>query len=69
MEVWRARLHLIVPDPANAYKSDYSDHAGWAKALHELNQDAYVSLRSKWRNKHSRRRNLWRDMKAAGLSI
>jgi hypothetical protein len=69
MEVWRARMHLIVPDPANAYKSDYSDHAGWAKALHELNQDAYVRLLSKWRNKHSRRRNLWRDMKTAGLSI
>ncbi len=69
MEAWKEHLHLIVPDPANAYKSDYSDHAAWCKALHELNQNTYTALLSQWRKKHNRRRNLWRDMKAIGLSV
>ncbi|MGB9439722.1 MAG: hypothetical protein WCB15_17370 [Desulfobacterales bacterium] len=69
MDVWKEHLHLIVPDPANAYKSDYSDHASWCKAVHELNQKAYKALLSRWRKKHNRRRNLWRDMKAIGLSV
>ena len=69
MEVWKEHLHLIVPDPANAYKSDYTDHAFWCKAVHELNQKAYNVLLSRWRKNHNRRRNLWRDMKAVGLSV
>jgi hypothetical protein len=69
MEVWKEHLHLIVPDPANAYKSDYSDHAAWCKALHELNQNSYSALLSRWRKNHNRRRNLWRDMRAIGLSV
>lgn len=69
MEVWEDHLHLIMPDPADAYKSDYTDHAAWCKALHELNQNTYKALVSRWRKKHNRRRNLWRDMKAIGLSV
>jgi hypothetical protein len=69
MDVWREYLHLIVPDPADAYKSDYTDHAAWCKAVHELNQNTYTALLSRWRKKHNRRRNLWRDMKAIGLSV
>jgi len=69
IEVWKEHLHLIVPDPANAYKSDYSDQAAWCKALHELNQNTYKALVTRWRKKHNRRRNLWRDMKAIGLSV
>jgi hypothetical protein len=69
MEVWKDHLHLIMPDPADAYKSDYSEHAAWCKALHELNQNTYKALVSRWRKKHNRRRNLWRDMKAIGLSV
>jgi hypothetical protein len=69
MAVWKEHLHLIVPDPANAYKSDYTGHADWCKALHELNQKSYTALISQWRKKHNRRRNLWRDMKAIGLSV
>jgi hypothetical protein len=69
MEVWKEHLHLIMPDPANAYKSDYTDHAAWCKALHELNQNSYKALLLRWRKKHNRRRNLWRDMKAIGLSV
>jgi hypothetical protein len=69
MDVWREYLYLIVPDPADAYKSDYTDHAAWCKAVHELNQNTYTALLSRWRKKHNRRRNLWRDMKAIGLSV
>ena len=69
MDVWKEHLHLIVPNPANAYKSDYTDHAAWCKAVHELNQNTYTALLSRWRKKHNRRRNLWRDMKAIGLSV
>lgn len=69
MDVWKELLHLIVPDPANAYKSDYTNHASWCKALQELNQNSYTALLSQWRKKHNRRRNLWRDMKAIGLSV
>lgn len=46
----------------------YTNHAAWCKALHELNQNSYTVLLSQWRKKHSRR-NLWRDMKAIGLSV
>ena len=69
MEVWKEHLHLILPDPANANKSDYSEHAAWCKALHELNQNSYSALLSRWRKKHNRRRNLWRDIRAIGLSV
>ena len=53
MEVWKEHLHLIMPDPADAYKSDYTDHAAWCKALHVLNQNSYKSLLlslNKWFN-------------------
>ena len=69
MEVWKEHLHLIMPDPADAYKSDYTDHAAWCKSLHELNQNTYKALVSRWRKTHNRRRNLWRDLKAIGLSV
>ena len=68
MDVWKEHLHLIVPDPANVYKADYTDHAAWCKAVHELNQKTYKALILSWRKKHNRRRNLWRDMRATGLS-
>ncbi len=69
MDVWKEHLHLISPDPANVYKANYTHHAAWCKAVHELNKNSYSTLLSQWRKKHSRRRNLWRDMKAIGLSV
>ncbi len=60
MDVWREYLHLIVPDPADAYKSDYTDHAAWCKAVHELNQNTYTALLSRWRKKHNCRHGDWR---------
>ena len=64
-----AILESFKKGPADAYKSDYTDHAAWCKAVHELNQNTYTALLSRWRKKHNRRRNLWRDMKAIGLSV
>jgi hypothetical protein len=69
VDVWKEHLHLIVPDPANVYKSDYSHHAAWCKAVHELNQKTYQALILRWRKRHNRRRNLWRDIRAIGLSV
>lgn len=69
MEVWQQQLRRIVPDPANAHKSNYKEYARWAQALFELNRDEYSILISHWRKKHNRRRNLWRDMKARHLTV
>lgn len=67
--LWKKRLAEIIPDPANASKSEYTRHASWMKALRELNPDGYRGLLSRWREIHRRRRNLWRDMKTAGLPV
>jgi len=69
LEVWQKQLRRIVPDPANAHKSNYEEYARWAQALFELNRDEYSVLISHWRKKHNRRRNLWRDMKARHLPV
>jgi len=69
LEVWEKQLWHIVPDPANAHKSNYEEYARWAQALFELNRDEYRVLISHWRKKHNRRRNLWRDMKARHLPV
>ncbi|MBW1822874.1 MAG: hypothetical protein JRI92_14280 [Deltaproteobacteria bacterium] len=69
LEVWQRQLRLIVPDPANAHKSNYEEYARWAQALFELNRDEYSVLITHWRKKHNRRRNLWRDMKARHLPV
>lgn len=58
LDPWQTHLRRIVPDPANAYKADYTEHAHWAEALYELNQKAYSALLAQWRKKHNRRRNL-----------
>ena len=69
MMVWQMHLARIVPDPSDSHKSSYTRHVNWAKALHELNPEACTKLLRRWQKKHNRRRNLWRDLKAAGLSI
>ena len=69
VDAWQSHLRHAVPDPANVYKADYIEHAHWAKALYEWNPNTYSLLLAQWRRKHNRRRSLWRDMKAAGLSI
>ena len=69
MEVWKVRLRYIVPDPAEAHKSDYTHHAQWMKALHELSHDAYDCMLAQWQEKHKRRRNLWADMRGLRLPV
>jgi hypothetical protein len=69
MDVWKDRLRHIVPDPAHSYKSDYTNHAQWMKALYELSRSAYDVVLAQWHGKHKRRRNLWRDMKSYRLPV
>ncbi len=69
LEVWQKQLRHIVPDPADTRKSDYEQHARWAQAVFELNRDEYRVLITRWRKKHDRRRNLWRDLKARHLPV
>ena len=67
--IWKKHLHRVLPDPSNAHKSDYTTHARWMRALYELDRDEYHRVLTKWRSKHNRRRNLWRDMKAQKLPL
>ena len=69
IDVWKNHLSHIVPDPRAVHKSDYSNHAQWMKALYELSHESYDRVLAEWREKHKRRRNLWRDMKSNGLPI
>ena len=69
LEIWKKHLRRIIPDPANAHKSNYEEYAYWAEALLELNKDEYHALMAQWQRKHNRRRNLWRDLKAMNLPV
>jgi len=69
LAVWQKQLRHVVPDPADVHKSDYDQHARWAQALFELNKDEYGALITRWRKKHDRRRNLWRDLRARDLPV
>ncbi|MBI9082970.1 MAG: hypothetical protein JEZ11_05185 [Desulfobacterales bacterium] len=69
LTVWKKQLHRIMPDPQTVHKSNYSGHANWAGALWELNPDQFNALIQRWRTKHNRRRNLWRDLNAQGLPV
>jgi len=69
LEIWKKHLKDIIPDPANAHKSNYEEYACWAEALFELNKDEYHALMARWRRNHNRRRNLWRDLKAMNLPV
>lgn len=64
---WKRSLRLMVPNPKDARKSDYTLHANWMSALRELDVAEYSLLLGEWRDTHRRRRNLWRDMSNAGL--
>ncbi len=64
---WKRKLRLIVPNPKDAKKSDYKEHASWMSSLQELNAAEYRLLFTEWRDVHRRRRNLWRDMRSVGL--
>ncbi|MDZ7698715.1 MAG: hypothetical protein U5R49_17915 [Deltaproteobacteria bacterium] len=69
IEAWKKQIKGIIPDPANAERSRYTECARWAKGLLELNEEKYHALMAQWRKKHHRRRNLWRDLKAVNLPV
>ena len=69
LKVWHNHLSLLLPDPANANKSNYMEHAGIMATLYEVNKTQYNKLLSQWRIKHKRRKNLWRDMRNFHLLV
>lgn len=68
-QIWKNQLYKILPDPSTSRKSDYTHHAGWMRALYELNPGNYQQVLNQWQKQHPRRRNLWRDMKARQLPL
>lgn len=68
MHVWESCLHLLVPDPSTARKSNYMPHAKWLKALEEVNPSACQAVLQTWQQTHRRRRNLWQALRETGLN-
>jgi hypothetical protein len=68
MNYWKMYLHLFVPKPEFAEKSDYTSHAKWMMALRELSPQDYKTILSQWKLLHHRRINLWKAMNQMGLS-
>jgi hypothetical protein len=66
---WRRNAQRLVPDPAVSGGSDYKSCADWARALWELNPALSQELLHQWSVAHRRRRNLWRALRAKGLSV
>lgn len=64
LPIWREHLHLLEPSPAHL-TSLYTEPAKWMKALAELNRPRYDTVLAQRRTEFHRRRNLWRDLKAA----
>jgi hypothetical protein len=46
MNYWKMYLHLFVPKPECAEKSDYTSHAKWMMALRELSPQDYKTILS-----------------------
>jgi hypothetical protein len=68
MQIWKQQLENIVPDPSTS-SNDYLNPVSWAKALFDLNPDAYSHLVKRWLIEHHRRRNLWKAMHDAKLPV
>lgn len=62
-------MTTLVPDPAQAHKSDYQVHASWLVVVNELNPDACRAIIDKWKIDHKKRRNLWMDLEAQHLPV
>ncbi len=65
---WRDAAVRFVPDPG-AQSTDYEASADWLAAVRELNPEAAEVRMARWADVHRRRRNLWRDLAARGLSL
>jgi hypothetical protein len=64
---WKLHAVDVVPDPANAFGSNYDDCAGWMAVVLELNPEAYQRILRAWSVKHKLRRNLWRAFQERNL--
>jgi hypothetical protein len=67
VEFWRRNAARLVPDPAQAGGSEYSECADWLKAVFELNPKEFQRIVQRWRVEHKRRRNLWKAIAERGL--
>ena len=66
LSFWKRNLWRMIPDPAG---SDYERCAEWARSLWEIDNVACRDLMGKWSVTHRRRRNLWKALRAKGLSV
>ena len=66
---WKDNILAFVPNPSDAYSSQYSEHAEWVLAVEELNPTACSEIIRKWKIDHKRRRNLWKALRQAGFSV
>ena len=69
INAWKNNIISLIPDPARAQKSEYSNHAKWLLATSEINSEAYVKIINKWKIDHRNRKNLWKSIKEFGLTV
>ena len=67
MQCWKKNIGCLVPDPSNAHKSRYHDHAHWMAVVKELNSSIYTNMINQWKIDHHRRKNLWAALKEMDL--
>lgn len=65
---WRGQAPVMVPDPAEGGISEYDPCARWLAVVKELDESAYRQILEDWAVRHARRRNLWRDLAARGIT-
>ncbi len=67
IKCWEKSIAVMVPDPSEAAKSDYTVQARWLLAVYELNKPAGRKILKDWKLCHRRRRNLWKALDEVGL--
>jgi len=63
IECWKQNVVKLLPDPSNAHKSVYEEHALWLAVVKEQNPSAYQKVIDKWKIDHKRRKNLWKAIR------
>ncbi len=69
IECWRGNIATLVPNPAQARHSDYSQYAHWLLVVYELDPPTYYSVIEQWKIEHRKRRNLWYALEAVHLPL
>ena len=62
----KRNIGRIIPDPG-VMSGDYTRVAEWMSVVSTLAPDEVAKLLQEWAVKHKRRRNLWRDLRSAGV--